>query len=53
MIFLSINTIINFIKDSVSSVDEPTKQVILDVLFDDMKNVNEVVEEYNKFKNNE
>lgn len=34
-------------------MDEPTKQVILDVLFDDMKNVNEVVEEYNKFKNNE
>lgn len=32
---------------------EPTKQVILEMLFDDMKDVNEVVEEYNKFKNNE
>lgn len=49
----ALNTIINFIKDSVSSVDEPTKQVILEMLFDDMKDVNEVVEEYNKFKNNE
>ena len=34
---MALNTIINFIKDSVSSVDEPTKQVILDMLFDDMK----------------
>ena len=34
-------------------MDEPTKQVILDMLFDGMKDVNEVVEEYNKFKNND
>ena len=46
----SLKFIIDFINESMTAVDEPTKQAIIDVLRKDVDEISDIVHEYQSFK---
>lgn len=46
----SLKFIIDFINESITAVDEPTKQAIIDVLRKDVDEISDIVHEYQSFK---
>lgn len=46
----SLKFIIDFINESMTAVDEPTKQMIINVLKKDMDEISDIVHEYQSYK---